>query len=101
VTLSAAGGNGKIDLSWTVAGNITSIQVMRDTDADPSGRQRIATLPGSARSYTDSTVVNGRQYWYWIKYTDANKKVGNSNAGSGSAGGATRGHHRLGCLGCR
>jgi xyloglucan-specific exo-beta-1,4-glucanase len=90
MTLAAAAGNGKIALSWTVAGDIKSIQVMRDTDADPAGRQRVAILNGKARSYTDTTVVNGRQYWYWIKYTDAAGKAGNSNAGSATAGDSTQ-----------
>jgi len=82
VNLTAVGGDGKIDLSWEVTGTITSVQVMRDTDADPSGRGRVAILSGSARNYTDENVVNGTQYWYWIKYTDADRVVGNSNAGS-------------------
>jgi hypothetical protein len=85
VTLSAAGGNGRIDLSWAVIGKIRSIQVMRDTDANPNGRQRVAILRGSARAYTDKAVANGRQYWYWIKYVDTAGRVGNSNAGSAIA----------------
>ena len=82
VDLSAAGGDRKVDLSWTVAGSLRGIQVMRDTDSNPSGRQRVATLGGGARGYTDNAVVNGQQYWYWIKYTDAAKNTGNSNAAS-------------------
>src|SRR5450830_948977 len=35
VNLSAVGGDGKVDLSWAVTGYIRTIQVMRDTDADP------------------------------------------------------------------
>jgi pectate lyase len=89
VTLSAAGGDDRIDLSWTATDNIASIQVTRNTDANPSGRQRVATLPGSARSYTDNTVVNGRQYWYWIKYTDTGKNSGSSNAGNATANAST------------
>ncbi|MDD1623104.1 MAG: Ig-like domain-containing protein [Methylococcaceae bacterium] len=65
VTLSATGGNGKIDLSWTVNGNLRGVQVMRDTD---------------------NSVANGRQYWYWIKYTDTNRATGNSNAANAKAG---------------
>jgi rhamnogalacturonan endolyase len=82
VTLGATGADSKIALSWTTADSLRGIQVMRDTDSNPSGRQRVAVLNGSARSYTDTTVTNGRQYWYWIKYTDAAGAVGNSNAGS-------------------
>lgn len=82
VSLTANGGDGKIDLSWNVSGTITSVQVMRDTDSDPHGRGRIAILSGTTRSYTDESVVNGTQYWYWIKYTDTDRVVGNSNAGT-------------------
>lgn len=82
VSLTANGGDGKIDLSWSVSGTITSVQVMRDTDSDPRGRGRVAILPGATRSYTDESVVNGTRYWYWIKYTDADRVVGNSNAGA-------------------
>jgi len=86
VSLSATGGNGRIDLSWTVNGNLRGVQVMRDTDSNPSGRQRLAILPGKVRNYTDSSVANGRQYWYWIKYTDTNRATGNSNAANAKAG---------------
>jgi len=86
VRLSATGGNGRIDLSWTVTGNLRGVQVMRDTDSNPSGRQRLAILPGKVRIYTDNSVANGRQYWYWIKYTDTNRATGNSNAANAKAG---------------
>ena len=82
VSLRAAGGDGKVDLTWSVTGNITAVQVMRDTDANPQGRQSLATLSGTARSYTDSSVTNGTPYWYWISYTKADKTTGESNAGS-------------------
>lgn len=82
VNLDVVGGDGKIDLTWNVSGTITSVQVMRDTDSDPHGRGRVAFLAGSARSFTDDNVVNGTQYWYWIKYTYANRVVGNSAAGT-------------------
>jgi len=86
VGLSAKGGNGRIDLSWTATTNLRAVQVMRDTDVNPSGRQRLAILPGKLRNYTDNSVVNGRQYWYWIKYTDSNRNTGNSNAANAKAG---------------
>lgn len=80
VTLGATGGDGKVALSWTVSGSLRGVQVMRDTDSNPSGRQRVAILGGNARSYTDTTVANGRQYWYWIKYTDTRRNTSNSNS---------------------
>jgi len=87
VNLSAVGGDGKIDLSWAVTGNIRTIQVIRDTDADPAGRLPIAMLNGKARSYTDTKAVNGQQYWYWIRYTDTAGRASYSNAGNASARG--------------
>ncbi len=81
VQLGATAGDGRIDLSWQVTnGDITSVQVMRDTDANPSGRGRVAFLGGGSRSFTDQNVANGTPYWYWIKYTYGNRMVGNSVA---------------------
>lgn len=82
VTLNATGGDGRIALSWTTTDTLRNVQVYRDTDPNPLGRQRVASLTARTRSYTDTTVVNGRQYWYWIKYSDAQGVFHNSNAGS-------------------
>ncbi len=59
---------------------------MHDTDSNPSGRGRVAFLGGGSRGFTDSYVDNGRTYWYWIKYTDGNRQVGNSAAASATIG---------------
>jgi uncharacterized repeat protein (TIGR02543 family) len=82
VTLKATGRDGRIDLSWATTDKLRAVQVMRDTDADPSGRKRMAILNGGARSYTDTSVTNGRRYWYWIKYTDTGRNTSNSNSAS-------------------
>jgi pectin lyase len=91
VSLGATAGDGKVVLSWSASGNLRNAQVMRDTDANPAGRTRIAILAGNARGFTDNTVVNGRRYWYWIKYTDSSGAVGNSNAGSATPAAANSG----------
>jgi pectate lyase len=80
ISLNAGGGDGIVDLSWAVSGEITSAQVMRDTDADPTGRARVASISGDTRRYTDEEVVNGTQYWYWIKYTYGDGVIANSAA---------------------
>ncbi|WLQ12403.1 pectate lyase [Hahella aquimaris] len=92
VTLKASSGDGKVELSWSASSALRNVQVMRDTDANPIGRQRIARLAGDARTFTDANARNGTTYWYWIKYTDTNGKVSNSAAqtttpsgGSGNA----------------
>jgi pectate lyase len=82
VNLNVTGGDGKVNITWDVTGDITTVQVMRDTDSNPRGRGRLAILGGEARSYTDEDVVNGTQYWYWIKYTYGDRVVGNSAAGT-------------------
>src|SRR5262245_61932998 len=79
VCLSATGSASNISLSWTVTGTITAIEVYRDTDSNPTGRVRIASLAASARSYTDSTAVAGTPYWFWIKFRASGTQF-NSNA---------------------
>lgn len=85
VCLSATGSTNNIALTWTVSGSIASVQVYRDTDSNPSGRTRLATVSSSTTSYTDSSAVTGTQYWYWIKFT-ANGKSYNSGAATATRG---------------
>ena len=83
VVLTADGGNGEVSLGWTVSNiSLQGQEVYRDTDSDPAGRVRIATLSTTERAYTDNTVTNGTTYYYWIKATDINGVVTNSNAAS-------------------
>ncbi|WP_457356597.1 cellulase family glycosylhydrolase [Roseateles sp. P5_D6] len=81
VCLTATGTTDNVQLGWTVSGNVSRLEVYRDTDADPNGRSRIAAPGSSARSYTDSTAANGTPYWYWVKFT--------TNGGSYNSGVAT------------
>nr|AAK20911.1 rhamnogalacturonan lyase [Cellvibrio japonicus] len=80
VNLSGVAGNGQVSLSWTVNGSINGIEIYRDTDADPAGRTRIASLSASTRSYTATGLTNGQPYWFWVKYTGADGTAYNSNA---------------------
>ncbi|WP_457324118.1 hypothetical protein, partial [Roseateles sp. P5_E11] len=52
VCLTATGTASNVQLGWTVSGTVTSLEIFRDTDADPNGRTRIAVPGSSARSYT-------------------------------------------------
>lgn len=69
VCLSATGTSSNIGLSWTVSGTISNVQVYRDTDSNPNGRSRLASVNNSTTSYTDSSAATGTQYWYWIKFS--------------------------------
>ncbi|WP_378187355.1 right-handed parallel beta-helix repeat-containing protein [Aquimarina sp. W85] len=79
INLSASAGDGSIRLNWTVSDlTVTSQEIYRDTNSDPNGRVRIASVSANTRSYVDNDVNNGTPYFYWIK---ANGSV-NSNVTS-------------------
>jgi rhamnogalacturonan endolyase len=82
VSLTGSAGNGQVTLNWNVTGSINGIEIYQDTDSDPSGRTRIASLTASARSFTATGLTNGTPYWFWVKYTTAN---GSANSNSFSA----------------
>lgn len=82
ISLSASAGSGGIVLNWSTSNLVTAAQeVYRDTDSDPAGRVRLATVAADARSYTDSSAVAGTTYYYWIKNT-TDSVATNSNAAS-------------------
>ncbi|TLM78209.1 pectate lyase [Microbulbifer harenosus] len=81
---------GNVNLAVTVAGNDAGLtwdasnidvayqSIYRDTDPNPQGRTRIvASISGN--SYTDNDLADGT-YYYWIKITDTDGSVFNSNA---------------------
>jgi pectate lyase len=86
---SSSSAAGSVDLGVTTSGsdaylnwNVSNInnynqEVYRDTDPDPAGRLRIASGV-AGNSYTDSNLADGT-YYYWIKVTDNNNVVTNSN----------------------
>lgn len=82
VNLGGSAGNGQVALNWSVSGTITGIEIYQDTDSNPAGRVRIASLGANTRSYTATGLTNGTTYWFWIKYTSAN---GNFNSNVFSA----------------
>jgi endoglucanase len=80
VCLTATGSNNNVTLNWTVSGAISKVQVYRDTDSNPTGRNRIAQLNSAVTSYVDTGAASGTHYWYWIKFN-----VGNASYNSGAA----------------
>ena len=97
VNLSATPGAASANLTWTVSnGAVNAQEVYRDTDSNPSGRVRIATISASARSYTATGLTNGVQYFFWIKARQSSDGVWvNSNAASAipSAGSGGNTYH--------
>jgi aryl-phospho-beta-D-glucosidase BglC (GH1 family) len=82
VCLNASGTSSNVQLGWTVSGALSGLQVYRNTSSDPNGRQRIAQLPVSERSYVDTTAAVGTRYWYWVKFTTT---AGSYNSGAADA----------------
>ncbi len=82
VSLNATPAAASANLTWTVSnGSVNAQEVYRDTDSNPSGRVRVATLSASARSYTATGLTNGVQYFFWIKARQSSDNVWiNSNA---------------------
>ena len=97
VSLTATPGAGSANLTWTVSnGSVNSQEVYRDTDSNPSGRVRVATISGSARNYAVSGLTNGVTYYFWIKARQSTDGVWvNSNAASAtpSAGSGGNTYH--------
>jgi arabinan endo-1,5-alpha-L-arabinosidase len=82
VSLNASPAAASANLTWTVSnGSVNAQEVYRDTDSNPSGRVRVATLGASARSYTATGLTNGVQYYFWIKARQSSDNAWiNSNA---------------------
>lgn len=80
ITLSGSAGDGQVTLNWTDPGNGSSYQVYYDTDSDPAGRTRLATLASTVHSYTATNLANQTPYWFWIKFTQSDGSSDNSNA---------------------
>lgn len=66
LNLTAAGGNGQVNLSWSAIVGATSYNVKRSTTA--GGPYTTVSTGGSvtAASYTDTTAVNGTTYYYVV-----------------------------------
>lgn len=79
VSLRGSAGNGSVALNWTVNANINALEIYRDTDSDPAGRVRIASLPTTTTNYTATGLSNGTTYYFWVKYRTTNNVWSNSN----------------------
>jgi hypothetical protein len=65
-TLSGVGGNNSAALSWTAAPGATRTWVYRNDIGCGAGFQRVAEVVGGT-AYTDTTVVNGIDYYYVVQ----------------------------------
>ena len=72
---TATGGNNQVVLDWTTPSNdgnsaITGYDILRGTTPGGESATPIATV-GTVLTYTDTTAVNGTQYYYEIEAVNA------------------------------
>ncbi|WP_246238942.1 fibronectin type III domain-containing protein [Paenibacillus anseongensis] len=77
ITLTATGGDAKVDLSWNVVAGATNYTVKR-SEVSGGPYTTIATAINGT-SYTDTTVTNGKQYYYVITAVNTGNEIGISN----------------------
>lgn len=61
-----------ISLSWDVPdiAGLQYVEVWRSTSASFSDAGKIATLSASTKTYQDTNVTGGANYWYWARLID-------------------------------
>lgn len=99
VTLSASAGSGSVSLRWSNPADVNALEIYRDTDSDPQGRVRIASLNTSTTSYTAIGLSNGTTYYFWVKYRLSDGNWYNSNAASAKPGSSAGGSSSSGSSG--
>lgn len=77
VTVTAAGTDGSVTLTWNQADDSTTIHyyIMRGTVEDETQWTKLATVNSTTLTYTDDTVTNGKKYYYWIRVVDEDATV--------------------------
>jgi hypothetical protein len=80
VDLQATADSYSVRLNWSLTGITARAQeVYRDTDANPNGRSRIGFMR-NGNSFVDDNVTQGMTYYYWIKVTESDRTITNSQA---------------------
>ena len=82
-SISAAGGTGKITVSWSSSGGGTSFTLKRGTASGTYGTTVASGISGY--SYNDTTVTNGTRYYYVVTATNSYGTSGNSSSASAYA----------------
>jgi len=70
-TITGEGLNNEAEISWTAVANATRYHVYRNDIGCDASYTRIAEVNAPATSYTDTTVVNGIQYYFVVQALSA------------------------------
>ncbi len=69
-----------VRLSWTLpesADGYRAIEILRDSDPNPSGRGRVRAVRASVTQLEDTLPNSSADYWYWLKLTAPDGSVAN------------------------
>ncbi len=78
IDLQAAASGNSVKLSWSLRGITPRTQeIMRGNDPDPGASSRIG-VASSGNEFIDYDVKVGESYYYWIKASDVDSSVTNS-----------------------
>ena len=75
-SLAATPGNGKVDLAWTGEAGVASYNIYR-SQISGGGYSKIGS--STTLAYTDSTVTNGKVYYYVVKSVSGNGVEGQAS----------------------
>jgi fibronectin type 3 domain-containing protein len=84
VSATDGGFTDRIELSWGVGNYATSYKVFRNTTSNPTGAQEVASGLVD-RNWSDTNVIAGNTYYYWIKSTNSGGDSAFSSPDSGFA----------------
>ena len=70
-SLTGVGGNNRAELSWSAVAGATRYLVFRNEAGCDAGYTRVAEVTAPTTTYTDTTVVNGIEYFYRVQAVTA------------------------------
>ena len=79
--LTATAGNASVALSWTASSGATSYNVYRGTTSGGESSTALATGI-TTTTYTDSTAINGKKYYYEVAAVNSSGTSAKSNEAS-------------------
>jgi hypothetical protein len=75
--LTATPGNAEVSLSWTASAGATGYSIQRSSS--DGGPYNAIHSSSSSTSYVDSSVTNGKTYYYVVQASNSSGSSGNSN----------------------
>ncbi|UZR99835.1 carbohydrate-binding protein (plasmid) [Chondrinema litorale] len=84
VNLGVVSKNGVVDLDWLISGANADLDIYRGISNLFPTSSKITSLTAGTTVFSDTTVTNGTDYYYWVTTLDANGDTVISNAAASS-----------------